>query len=200
MKKSRKKPARSRSKTTPAAPDGDFALRLRAAREERRLSQSELERITGISQAVIANYEAGRYRPGFREMFKLCEALRVTPNVFFYGKDDPFSQRDLTSDVGTGFRLWEGDAPPSAELVEATMRGTVYLIALNAGDRRAVFDIVQSLVRKKVKPADLAKLEEFVAGFAGAFVKRRPELEHEFETIARDPSLKRFTGKPRRPK
>lgn len=201
MKRSRRKATKPRAVAAPASMKSEFPSRLRSAREERRLSQTELERITGISQAVIANYEAGRYRPGFREMLKLCDALRVAPNVFFYGKDDPFTQRDLTSgEIDAGFQLWEGDTPPSAELLEAVMRGTAYLIALDVGDRRAVFDLVQSLVRKKLKPGELQLLETFATALAQAFVEQGAKFEHEIEKMVAHPTLKRFTRKPRRSK
>jgi transcriptional regulator with XRE-family HTH domain len=55
------------------------AERLRALRGERMLSQRELARTVGTSQAVISELELGKRRAQPRTMRKLAEALGVEP-------------------------------------------------------------------------------------------------------------------------
>jgi transcriptional regulator with XRE-family HTH domain len=43
--------------------NSDFAVRLRAAREARGLSKSELARRVGVTPAAVGNWEAGYTRP-----------------------------------------------------------------------------------------------------------------------------------------
>jgi transcriptional regulator with XRE-family HTH domain len=55
------------------------AERLRALRGERMLSQRELARTVGTSQAVISELELGKRRAQPRTVRKLAEALGVEP-------------------------------------------------------------------------------------------------------------------------
>jgi transcriptional regulator with XRE-family HTH domain len=55
-----------------------FADRLRHARLLRGLSQAKLAKACGLSQGAIANYE-GKNRHSAKEIFKLADALKVSP-------------------------------------------------------------------------------------------------------------------------
>lgn len=199
MTRPKKKPASSRTPAVPDAAESEFPGRLRAAREERRLSQNALERLTGISQAVIANYEAGRYRPGFREILRLCYALRLTPNRLLCGQEDPFAQRDVVAD----FRPLDPNEPFDPQKLGATIHGALFLLALDPDDRRALFAVVQSLVRKRLKPDDLRRLEGVSEVLGKVFAASGSDLEHVIENAVEDPSLRQYfrkTRAPRRPK
>jgi transcriptional regulator with XRE-family HTH domain len=82
----------------PAPQLGDVAAELARARANAGLSHSDLHRITGISRTVLIGYEAGRTKPGTREIRLLCDALKVSPNRLIYGSDE-FS---LFSDIESG--------------------------------------------------------------------------------------------------
>lgn len=66
------------------------AIELRRAREAKGLSHSDLHRQTGISRPVLFGYEAGRTKPGARELRLLSEALGVSPNRLLFGTEEPF--------------------------------------------------------------------------------------------------------------
>lgn len=70
-------------KSTPA---GTFADRLRASREARDLSQSELARLTGLQPSAIAHFEAERRKPSFDNIRTLATALKVTTD-YLLGSD-----------------------------------------------------------------------------------------------------------------
>ena len=63
--------------TTEASPPGGFGQLLRRLRQERGLTQRELARRLGLSQATICSYEAGRKHPSLQRLSTLARALRV---------------------------------------------------------------------------------------------------------------------------
>jgi transcriptional regulator with XRE-family HTH domain len=78
-------------------PEGDdlaaqIGREIGRARVARNLSVSELHRRTGISRTVLQGYEAGRYKPGARELRLLAETLDCSPNRLLFG-DEEFRKR-----------------------------------------------------------------------------------------------------------
>ena len=57
-----------------------FAAKLRGKRAEMDISQDELARRSGVSQASIFKYEDGSSMLGADKLFALAEALGCTPN------------------------------------------------------------------------------------------------------------------------
>lgn len=64
-----------------------FAERLRAAREHRKLSQSELAEKTGLMPSAISHFETGRRSPSFANLKSLADALKVTTD-YLIGRTD----------------------------------------------------------------------------------------------------------------
>lgn len=58
----------------------DIGHRVRALREERSWTQTELAKRVGMHQAHLANIENGRKKPSVEMLAKLATALDVTPN------------------------------------------------------------------------------------------------------------------------
>lgn len=73
--------------TRPRTPTA-FGRRLRELREERGVSQQELERRSGIAHQTIHHYEHGDGSPNWTTVLKLARALGVTPDAFL-GEDEP---------------------------------------------------------------------------------------------------------------
>ena len=57
-----------------------FAQKLKALRTDRGLSQSELARLTDLSQAMIAQYELGIKYPHKNTLKELARKLHCTPD------------------------------------------------------------------------------------------------------------------------
>lgn len=55
-----------------------FRRRLRAARELRGLSQSDLAQRAGLLQSAVSHYETGSRRPSFTNLRRIAEAMEVT--------------------------------------------------------------------------------------------------------------------------
>ena len=56
----------------------DLNTKLRKAREDRGLTQSQVSKITGISSGTISNYELGECTPSFESIIKLANAYNCS--------------------------------------------------------------------------------------------------------------------------
>jgi transcriptional regulator with XRE-family HTH domain len=66
-----------------------FAERLRAARELRKMSQSDLADKTGLLPSAVSHFETGRRSPSFANLKALSEALKVTTDYLIGRTDEP---------------------------------------------------------------------------------------------------------------
>jgi transcriptional regulator with XRE-family HTH domain len=57
-----------------------FAARLRALRQARLLSQTELAALIGSDASEVSRWETGTRRPHPRTMRRICDALGVEPS------------------------------------------------------------------------------------------------------------------------
>ncbi len=64
-----------------------FPARLRAAREGRKLSQTELAQRTGLQPSAVSHFEAGRRAPSFDNLKRLANALDVTTDYLLARTD-----------------------------------------------------------------------------------------------------------------
>ena len=65
-----------------------FGAALKEVREERKLSQSEIVRRTGLDRTTIPRYEKGDFNPLGEKIFLLAKALEVSPAYFVQKIDD----------------------------------------------------------------------------------------------------------------
>ena len=73
------------AKSTP--PTDIFAERLRAMRESRGISQSELAALSGLQVSAVSHFETATRRPSFDNLKRLADALRVTTD-YLIGRTD----------------------------------------------------------------------------------------------------------------
>src|SRR5688500_9668638 len=66
-----------------------FPERLRAARDLRGLSQSELAVKSGLQPSAISHFEQNRRAPSFDNLKRLANALNVTTDYLLGRTDDP---------------------------------------------------------------------------------------------------------------
>lgn len=64
-----------------------FASRLKYARETAEMSQREVARTIGISQAMICQYETGKSEPPIEMIGKLANLYGVSVNFLFSTED-----------------------------------------------------------------------------------------------------------------
>ncbi|MGX7049039.1 DNA-binding protein [Lactococcus piscium] len=61
--------------------------RLKVARAEKKLNQSQLAKLVGVSRQTISNIETYEYIPSAKLALLLCIALDVTFETLFYFED-----------------------------------------------------------------------------------------------------------------
>lgn len=127
----KKKPA-----GTPAPQLGDIAAELASARAKAGLSHSELNRITGISRTVLIGYEAGRTKPGAKELRLLCDALKVSPNRLIYGSDEP----QFKNGLGLFYDI-DSDTDRTA-----AMKLAMLMLMLSKEERSALLTLARSIL------------------------------------------------------
>jgi transcriptional regulator with XRE-family HTH domain len=66
-----------------------IAERLRSVREEKNLSQGEVERRTGLKRCYISRVENGHTIPTIDTLEKFARALQVPLYLFFYEGEEP---------------------------------------------------------------------------------------------------------------
>ena len=77
----------------------NFGEKLRKLREERNLSQKELgDKMGGITQQTIAQYEKKETVPKFETVSKIANALEINPNIFY--SDFSQSVADDSEEIG----------------------------------------------------------------------------------------------------
>ena len=112
----------------------EFPDRLIRLRKAHRLSQTELARAAGVSQAVISLYERGTNEPAASIVARLAQALGVSTDELLGVKPaKPVSEMDRETR-----KLW---------------RRLQKLRTLSYRDQRAVVRYIESLVRMKATKA-----------------------------------------------
>src|SRR5690348_14004832 len=81
--------------------------RLRALREEKRLSQGDIEKRTGLLRCYISRVENGHTVPTIETLEKLARALEIPLYQLFYDGDEPpnlpnLLKRKMSNDVAFG--------------------------------------------------------------------------------------------------
>jgi transcriptional regulator with XRE-family HTH domain len=73
-----------------------FAERLRAARELRKMSQSDLAEEADLQPSAISHFETGRRSPSFANLKALSDALNVTTD-YLIGRSDTMNMSSAVS-------------------------------------------------------------------------------------------------------
>jgi len=81
-----------------------IGTRLRKLREERRLSQGDIEKRTGLLRCYISRVENGHTVPSLETLERLASALEIPLFQLFYEGDDPppltnLSKRETTEEL-----------------------------------------------------------------------------------------------------
>jgi transcriptional regulator with XRE-family HTH domain len=64
-----------------------FAKKLKESRLDRKISQRELAKRTGLLASNICHFEQGNRLPNLRNLYKLCVALNISANYLLNIKD-----------------------------------------------------------------------------------------------------------------
>ena len=118
--------------------------RLRLLREDKKLSQGDIERRTGMLRCYISRVENGHTVPSVETLEKFARALEIPIYQLFYDEAEPptipsFLKRKRPSET-----LW-GDAGKSARFLVKLRR---HLGTISEDDRRLMMQLAQKMAKR----------------------------------------------------
>jgi transcriptional regulator with XRE-family HTH domain len=119
--------------------------RLRALREEKKFSQGDIEKKTGLFRCYVSRVENGHTVPAVETLEKFARALEVPLYQLFYDGEEPpklpnLSKRKTANDI-----VW-GNSGKDARLLAKFRR---LLGRTEESDRRILLFMAQKMVRRK---------------------------------------------------
>jgi len=117
--------------------------RLRALREDKQLSQGDIEKRTGLLRCYISRVENGHTVPAIETMEKMARALEIPMYQMFYDGDEPPQLPNLTKGNSDG-NLW-GSSGRDARYLSKLRR---VLGKANDQDRKLVLYMAQKMAHR----------------------------------------------------
>jgi len=118
--------------------------RLRTLREDKKLSQGEIEKRTGLLRCYISRVENGHTVPAIETLEKLARALEVPLYQLFYDGDEPPELQNLPRRKTADEIAW-GTSAKEARFLNRLRR---VLGRLNESDRRLLLYMAQKMANK----------------------------------------------------
>ena len=114
--------------------------RLRALREDKQLSQGDIEKRTGLLRCYISRVENGHTVPAIETMEKMARALEIPMYQMFYDGDEPPQLPNLPKGNSDG-NLW-GSSGRDARYLSKLRR---VLGKANDQDRKLLLHMIQKM-------------------------------------------------------
>jgi transcriptional regulator with XRE-family HTH domain len=115
--------------------------RLRALREEKKLSQGDIEKRTGLLRCYISRVENGHTVPAIETMEKFARALEVPLYQLFYDGEEPPKLPNLINRKTAGEIAW-GSTGKNARVLAKFRR---LLGRMEEGNRRLLLHMAQKM-------------------------------------------------------
>ena len=118
--------------------------RLRALREEKKLSQGDIEKRTGLLRCYISRVENGHTVPAIETLEKLARALEVPLYQLFYDGEEPPELPNLPKRKTAEKVVW-GTSGKEARFLTIFRR---LLGGIDEGDRRLLLYMAQKMASR----------------------------------------------------
>ncbi len=118
--------------------------RLRAIREQKDLSQGDIEQRTGLKRCYVSRVENGHTVPSIETLEKLARALGVPLYQFFYDGEAPPELQSLPKGISDDIDEW-GSSGESARFFQRLRQ---LLGRLSENDRKLILHMTFQMVRK----------------------------------------------------
>ena len=118
--------------------------RLRILREEKKLSQGDIEKRSGLLRPYISRVENGHTVPSIETLEKLARALEVPLFVLFYEGEEPPAPPDLPKQKTGSEVLW-GSHGKGARMFSKLRRS---LGRMDEADRRVLLLVAQKMATR----------------------------------------------------
>ena len=122
-----------------------LSQRLRFIREQKNLTQGDIENRTGLKRSYVSRLEHGRTVPSLATLEKFARALEVPLYHFFYEGAQPPDRKSFPSAIQAGNDNW-GHNGDSADFLH---RMGNLLRRINEPDRKVLLHFVSSLIHRK---------------------------------------------------
>lgn len=123
--------------------------RLREMREEKKLSQGDIERRTGLLRCYISRVENGHTVPAIETLEKLARALEVPLYHLFYDGDEPPKLPNLPKRKSSDDIAW-GSGGKDARFLNKLRR---LLSKAEEADRKLIMHMAQKMARPNSRRA-----------------------------------------------
>jgi transcriptional regulator with XRE-family HTH domain len=120
--------------------------RLKQIRAQKKLSQADIERETGLLRCYISRVENGHTVPSVETLEKFAHALQVPMYQLFYDSEEPPEIPDLPKREPADDILW-GSSGPDARILAKFRR---LFSRLEQDDLGLVFLMAQKMQRRKL--------------------------------------------------
>jgi transcriptional regulator with XRE-family HTH domain len=119
--------------------------RLRTLREEKKFTQDEVEKRTGVLRTYLSRVENGHAVPSVQTLEKFARALEVPMYQLFYEGEEPPKLPNLLKRKTTDDILWGNSGKDARTLVKfCRLFGN-----MEAGDRNILFLMAQKMAKLK---------------------------------------------------
>src|SRR5713101_2596464 len=115
--------------------------RLRALREEKKLSQGDIEKRSGLFRCYISRVENGHTVPAIETLEKMARALEVPMYQLFYDGEEPPKMPELPKRGSADDIAW-GSSGKDARFFHKLRR---LLSRMNEGDRRLLLFMTRKM-------------------------------------------------------
>jgi len=117
--------------------------RLRALREERQLSQGDIEKRTGLVRCYISRVENGHTVPAIETLKKMARALEIPMYQLFYDGEEPPQLPNLPKRKSSDDIVWGIRGKDARRLLAKT----------EEGNRKLILYMAQKMAGSKSSPA-----------------------------------------------
>jgi transcriptional regulator with XRE-family HTH domain len=121
-----------------------LSKRLRAIREQKDLSQGDIEQRTGLKRCYVSRVENGHTVPSIDTLEKMARALEVPMYQLFYDGEVPPELKSLPKGISANSEEW-GSSGESAHFFQQLRQ---ILGRLSEADRKLIMHMTFQLVRK----------------------------------------------------
>ena len=121
----------------------DIGNRLRSVREEKKLSQGDIEQRTGLLRCYISRVENGHTVPAIETLEKMARALEMPLYQLMYDGQQPPKLPTKTN--GHKAPEW-GDVGKDARFLNKLSR---FLATMSEADRQVLLSFAENVTRKK---------------------------------------------------
>ena len=118
--------------------------RLRALREEKNLSQGDIEKRTGLIRCYVSRVENNHTVPAIETLEKFARALEVPMYQLFYDSDEPPKLPNLPKRKSSDEIAW-GSSGKDARFLNKLRR---LLAKADNNDRKLVMHMAQKMARR----------------------------------------------------